>query len=60
MTTLKFAAGNCGTRLQQNASLKLLLGWDQLVASYDSGDHLHPSSAGYKAMAQAIDLALFE
>jgi lysophospholipase L1-like esterase len=24
---------------------------------YQSGDHLHPSAAGYKAMAEAIDLA---
>lgn len=28
-------------------------------AEYDSGDHLHPSDAGYKAMADAIDLTLF-
>jgi lysophospholipase L1-like esterase len=27
---------------------------------YDSCDHLHPSDAGYKAMADAIDLRLFE
>lgn len=27
--------------------------------AYDSGDHLHPNDAGYKAMATAIDLALF-
>ena len=27
---------------------------------YDSGDHLHPGDAGYKAMAEAIDLALFK
>jgi lysophospholipase L1-like esterase len=26
---------------------------------YDSGDHLHPSAAGYQAMADAIDLNLF-
>jgi lysophospholipase L1-like esterase len=32
---------------------------DTLNASYDSGDHLHPNDAGYKAMADAIDLALF-
>jgi lysophospholipase L1-like esterase len=25
--------------------------------AYDCGDHLHPSSAGYRAMAEAIDLA---
>jgi lysophospholipase L1-like esterase len=27
---------------------------------YDSGDHLHPNDTGYKAMADAIDLALFK
>jgi lysophospholipase L1-like esterase len=31
---------------------------DRLRAEYDSGDHLHPSSAGYQAMANAIDLGL--
>jgi lysophospholipase L1-like esterase len=28
-------------------------------AEYDSGDHLHPSDAGYRAMGNAVDLALF-
>lgn len=28
-------------------------------AEFDSGDHLHPSDAGYQAMADAIDLAIF-
>lgn len=32
---------------------------DQLLPTYDCGDHLHPSPAGYKAMADAIPLALF-
>ena len=32
---------------------------DRLLATYDSGDHLHPSMAGYKAMAAAIPLSLF-
>jgi lysophospholipase L1-like esterase len=32
---------------------------DRLNAAYDSGDHLHPNDAGYQAMADAIDLALF-
>jgi lysophospholipase L1-like esterase len=31
----------------------------RLLPAYDSGDHLHPSDAGYQAMADAIDLALF-
>jgi lysophospholipase L1-like esterase len=32
----------------------------RLLALYDSGDHLHPNDAGYKAMADAIDLKLFD
>ena len=28
-----------------------------MLPAYDSGDHLHPSPAGYQAMANAIDLA---
>ena len=32
---------------------------DRLLAAYDSGDHLHPSPAGYQAMAGAIRLELF-
>lgn len=32
----------------------------RLLPEYDSGDHLHPSDAGYSAMAAAIDLKLFE
>jgi lysophospholipase L1-like esterase len=29
------------------------------LAAFDSGDHLHPNDAGYKAMGDAIDLSLF-
>jgi lysophospholipase L1-like esterase len=32
---------------------------DHLLPGYDSGDHLHPSPAGYRAMADAIPLSLF-
>jgi lysophospholipase L1-like esterase len=27
---------------------------------YDSGDHLHPNDAGYRAMGEAVDLKLFQ
>jgi lysophospholipase L1-like esterase len=33
---------------------------NRMLATYDSGDHLHPNDAGYKAMAEAVDLALFQ
>lgn len=33
---------------------------DRLLTVYDSGDHLHPSPAGYKAMGESIPLAIFE
>ena len=32
---------------------------DRLLPAYDSGDHLHPSPAGYHAIANAIPLSLF-
>jgi lysophospholipase L1-like esterase len=32
---------------------------DRFLPAYDSGDHLHPGDAGYKAMAALIDLRLF-
>lgn len=31
----------------------------RFLPAYDSGDHLHPSDAGYKAMADALELGLF-
>lgn len=32
---------------------------ERLLPAYDSGDHLHPSPAGYAAMANAVPLPLF-
>lgn len=32
---------------------------ERLRPAYDSGDHLHPSPAGYRAMGEAIPLSLF-
>ena len=33
---------------------------DRLLPAFDCGDHLHPSPAGYAAMAQAVPLSLFD
>jgi lysophospholipase L1-like esterase len=32
---------------------------DQMLPAYDSGDHLHPSPAGYRTMAYAVPKTLF-
>jgi lysophospholipase L1-like esterase len=32
---------------------------ERLLRRFDSGDHLHPNDSGYKAMARAVDLRLF-
>src|SRR2546428_2477988 len=32
----------------------------QFRAEFDSGDHLHPNDAGYKAMADAVSLSIFD
>ena len=32
----------------------------RLLPAYDGGDHLHLNDAGFQAMAEAIDLALFQ
>jgi lysophospholipase L1-like esterase len=32
----------------------------RLRPAYDCGDHLHPSDLGYRAMGDAVDLALFD
>ena len=31
-----------------------------MKAAYDSGDHLHPNDAGYRAMGESVDLRLFQ
>jgi lysophospholipase L1-like esterase len=33
---------------------------DRFNPAFDSGDHLHPGDAGYKAMGEGIDLKLFK
>lgn len=33
---------------------------DRLLPTFDCGDHLHPSPAGYRAMGEAVPLSLFQ
>ena len=32
----------------------------KVLASFDSGDHLHPNDAGHEAMATAVPLSIFK
>jgi len=42
-----------------DAALRDLANPTHLLPAYDTGDHLHPSVAGYQKMAEVIDLNLF-
>jgi len=33
---------------------------DRMAEAFDSGDHLHPKDAGYRAMGESINVALFK
>jgi lysophospholipase L1-like esterase len=52
----------CGGRCDGVADFDAVLAWsgnpDVMDPHYDSGDDIHPTAAGYQAMADAIDLAL--
>jgi len=53
------AAGNFDAVIDFDAVVRDPGHPDQLLPTYDCGDHLHPSPAGYKAMGAAVPLALF-
>jgi lysophospholipase L1-like esterase len=50
------AAGHFDAVADFDAALRDPAHPDRLAPAYDSGDHLHPSPAGYKAMAEAVPL----
>ena len=52
------ATGNFDAVIDFDAAVRDPQHPDQLLPAYDCGDHLHPSPAGYKAMADAIPLTL--
>ena len=49
-------AGIADAVVDFNAVLRDPASPDRLLPAFDSGDHLHPSAAGYQAMADAVDL----
>ncbi len=53
------AAGHFDAAIDFDAAVRDPAQPDRLLPAYDSGDHIHPSPAGYKAIADAIPLALF-
>jgi lysophospholipase L1-like esterase len=53
------APGNFDAVIDFDAAVRDPQHPDQLFQAYDCGDHLHPSPAGYKAMADVIPLARF-
>jgi lysophospholipase L1-like esterase len=53
------AAGHFDALIDFDAVLRDPAHPDQLLPAFDCGDHLHPSPAGYKAMGEAIPLAVF-
>jgi lysophospholipase L1-like esterase len=53
------ASGEFDALLDVEAALRDPARPTRVLAAYDSGDHLHPSDAGYQAIANAMPLAPF-
>jgi lysophospholipase L1-like esterase len=53
------ASGEFDALLDVEAALRDPARPTRILAAYDSGDHLHPSDAGYQAIANAVPLAPF-
>lgn len=51
-------AGNFDAVIDLDAAVRDPAQLDTLLATYDQGDHLHLNPAGYKKLADAVDLAL--
>jgi lysophospholipase L1-like esterase len=53
------APGNFDAFVDLEAAVRDPADTKKFRAEFDPGDHLHPNNAGYEAMANAIDLAIF-
>ncbi|QND55215.1 SGNH/GDSL hydrolase family protein (plasmid) [Phyllobacterium sp. 628] len=52
-------AGNCDAIIDFDTAVRDPAHPSRIRADFDVGDRLHPNAAGYKAMAESIDLGLF-
>ncbi len=56
--------------IRTSGAFDTIIDFDRVVANpnnsaaiatlFDSGDHLHPNDAGYRAMGEAVELKLFQ
>jgi lysophospholipase L1-like esterase len=51
--------GNCDGVIDQDTATHNPSAPTEFLPAYDSGDHLHPSNAGYQAIGNAVNLGLF-
>lgn len=58
-TWIKGADSTCDAVVDQDAATHDPAHPTVLLPAFDSGDHLHPNDAGYLAIANAVNLALF-
>ncbi|MEU4161881.1 SGNH/GDSL hydrolase family protein [Actinoplanes sp. NPDC026670] len=56
---LRSPGSGCDAVLDQDLAVRDPARPARLLRRYDSGDHLHPSAAGLKAIADAVDLSWF-
>jgi lysophospholipase L1-like esterase len=50
----------CDGIVDQDAAVHDPIRPTKYLAKYDSGDHIHPNDAGHQALANSVDLSLFE
>ena len=56
---IRTPSNGCDAVLDQDTAVHDPNNPQAYLPAYDSGDHLHPNDAGYQAIANTVDLALF-
>ena len=57
---IRSASSGCDGIVDQDTATHDPSAPTQYLPAYDSGDHLHPNDMGYQAIANAVDLSLFD